>query len=83
MANDFGAMQENAISYAREMQQRAQKKEVPKQENENPFCRSGCPVRSIFSGGDSDTLLLLALLLVIASDGGDRMLMLALLYIMT
>lgn len=34
-------------------------------------------------GADNDILLIAALMLVLASDGGDRMLMLALLYIMS
>ena len=55
-------------------------------ENKNPFCQAGCPIKSIFGqgdNGDGDMLLIMALLLVLASDGGDKMLMLALLYIMT
>lgn len=57
-------------------------------EHETPFCSSACPVknilgRSVSSGGDNDIMLLMALLLVLCADGGDRMLMMALLYIMT
>ncbi|MCQ2485407.1 MAG: hypothetical protein MJ168_08750 [Clostridia bacterium] len=60
------------------------------QKQETPFCKGACPIKNLlgFSGnnsksGDGDMLLLMALLLVLSSDGGDRMLMLALLYIMT
>ena len=60
------------------------------QERETPFCRNACPVKNILgmgSGGgkqgDNDIMLLMALLLVLSSDGGDKMLMMALLYIMT
>lgn len=35
------------------------------------------------SKSDNDILLILALILLLSSDGGDKMLMLALLYIMT
>ena len=95
-ANDFNVMQTQAIRFAREMQQKArQNNEPPKPppppkqnlQNDTPFCKNACPIKNILgignSGGDSDMLLLMALLLVLSSDGGDRMLMLALLYIMT
>lgn len=85
--NDFNSMQAQAIRFAREMQQKAipqKAKEQPKCEQETPFCKNACPVKNIFgTGGDSDIMLLMALLLVLTSDGGDKMLMLALLYIMT
>lgn len=60
------------------------------QKQETPFCKGACPIKNLlgFGGnnsksGDGDMLLLMAILLVLSSDGGDRMLMLALLYIMT
>ena len=85
--NDFNSMQAQAIRFAREMQQKAipQQSEQPKESRqETPFCKNACPIKNIFgSGGDSDIMLLMALLLVLTSDGGDKMLMLALLYIMT
>ena len=92
-------MQNQAIRYAQEMQKRAspQKKSdssTKKQFNQNhteretPFCNNACPVKNILGTGgkqqdDSDILLLMALLLVLTADGGDRILMMALLYIMT
>lgn len=59
------------------------------QERETPFCQSACPIKNILNssntkkGNDNDIMLLMALLLVLSQDGGDKMLMLALLYIMT
>lgn len=58
------------------------------QKQETPFCKGACPIKNLLGFGgnkqsDGDMLLLMALLLVLTSDGGDRMLMLALLYIMT
>ncbi len=58
------------------------------QARETPFCKGACPVKSILgtnntSSGDNDLMLLMALLLVLSQDSGDKMLMLALLYIMT
>lgn len=58
-------------------------------ERETPFCKSACPIKNILNssntkkGNDNDIMLLMALLLVLSQDGGDKMLMLALLYIMT
>ena len=97
--NDFYQMQNQAIRYAQEMQKRASPQKTPDppkneqfnqhhRERETPFCNNACPVKSILGTGgnqqgDSDILLLMALLLVLTADGGDRMLMMALLYIMT
>ncbi len=60
------------------------------QERETPFCKSACPIKNVLGSGgnknssaDNDIMLLMALLLVLSQDGGDKMLMLALLYIMT
>ncbi len=59
------------------------------QASQTPFCKAACPVKSILGSGgkngspDNDIMLLMALLLVLSQDGGDKMLMLALLYIMT
>ncbi len=59
------------------------------QERETPFCKSACPIKNIMGignkggFGDNDTMLLMALLLLLSQDNGDKMLMLALLYIMT
>ena len=58
------------------------------QKQETPFCKSACPIKNLLGIGngsqsDGDILLLMALLLILTSDGGDRMLMLALLYIMS
>ncbi len=59
------------------------------QARETPFCKAACPVKNILGSGsknsspDNDIMLLMALLLVLSQDGGDKMLMLALLYIMT
>lgn len=91
MVNDFNVMQTQAIQFARDMQKKAQKDEAPCKEKqsenfETPFCKNACPIKSILSVGavdNSDTMLLLALLLVLARDNADRMLMLALLYILT
>ena len=58
------------------------------QTQQTPFCNSACPIKSILgigssSDGDNDIILLMAVLLLISADGSDKMLMLALLYIMT
>lgn len=60
------------------------------QTQDTPFCNSACPIKNIMgiggntgAQGDNDIMLLMALLLVLSSDGGDRMLMMALLYIMS
>lgn len=59
------------------------------QERETPFCKSACPIKNMLSSSngkkdnDNDIMLLMALLLLLSQDGGDKMLMLALLYIMT
>lgn len=60
------------------------------QKRETPFCKAACPIKNLLGmggtgmgQGDGDIFLLMALLLVLTSDGGDRMLMLALLYIMS
>ncbi len=60
------------------------------QKRETPFCKNACPVKNILgfgsnnsNSGDNDIMLLMALLLLLSQDGGDKMLMLALLYIMT
>lgn len=97
-SNDFNLMQSQAIRYAREMQQRAspaQNQNCPPPlrnpsppKPETPFCKAACPVKNILGMGnndnkDNDILLLMALILVLSADGGDRMLMMALLYIMT
>lgn len=60
------------------------------QNEESHTNRSQHEVKNIFSSSnqtrsrsDGDISLLLALILLLSSDGGDKMLMLALLYIMT
>lgn len=58
------------------------------QTQETPFCKGACPIKNLLGFGgnsqnDGDILLLMALLLVLTADGGDRMLMMALVYIMT
>lgn len=58
------------------------------QKFETPFCKSACPIKNLLgmgggNGVDNDIMLLMALLLVLTVDGGDKMLIMALLYIMT
>ena len=57
------------------------------QAQQTPFCRNACPIKNILSppgkGADNDVMLLMALMLLLSADGGDKMLMLALMYIMT
>ncbi|MDD6276563.1 MAG: hypothetical protein PUB20_07060 [Clostridia bacterium] len=57
------------------------------QKKQTPFCGDACPVKSIFSGKgagfDNEAMLIFALMLILISDGGDKLLLLALLYIMT
>lgn len=57
------------------------------QAQQTPFCRNACPVKSIMGmgsgGSDNDIMMLMSLILLLSADGGDKMLMLALLYIMT
>lgn len=78
---DFNSMQAKAIQQAKEMNNRS------KRTDETPFCRHACPIKNILSPVtgeiDSDIILLTGLLLLLSKDGGDRMLMFALLYIMT
>ena len=86
--NDFDSMQTETIRFEQEMHQRAENNVPPGQKNnKTPFCRRGCPLKSLFntgnSGDESDMILLMALMLVLTSDGGDKMLLMALLYIMT
>lgn len=82
---DFNDMQNQAVHDAIEMQKRA----VPPPEGnqQTPFCKNACPIKNILfppkGEADNDILLLLSLLLTLSHDGGDKMLMLALLYIMT
>lgn len=59
-------------------------------ERETPFCSDACPVKSILgiakkgsaSSQDNEVMMLMALMLLLATDGGDKVLMLAILYIM-
>lgn len=95
MANgDFEAMRSRAIQNAREMQKRAvepsnQKGGAPndmrqfrQQGHSNPLFNSlGSILGSLFK--DSDTLLILAMIILLASDGADKILIFALLYIMS
>ena len=78
---DFNDMQNNAIQAAIEMQKRA----VPPPEQN--FCKNSCPFKKILSSpngdNDNDIMLLLSLLLMLFHDGGDKMLIFALIYIMT
>ncbi len=60
------------------------------EERKNCNSESGQRVNNMFSSSnrngnknDNDLSLILALILLLSSDGGDKMLMLALLYIMT
>ncbi|MBP3939208.1 MAG: hypothetical protein IK955_07350 [Clostridia bacterium] len=60
------------------------------EEKKNSGCESGRRVNNFFSSSnhngnknDNDLSLILALILLLSSDGGDKMLILALLYIMT
>ncbi|MBP9989480.1 MAG: hypothetical protein KBT46_08275 [Ruminococcus sp.] len=82
---DFDEMQNQAVKSALEMQKRAINNENNRQQT--PFCKGACPIKNILSPPkgepDNDIILLLALLLMLSGDGGDRMLLLALLYIMT
>lgn len=85
--NDFDSMQTEAIRFAKEMHKKAEQNPNQTGNFETPFCRGACPVKNLLGtgkrGGDSDMILLMALMLVLTSDGGDRMLLMALLYIMT
>lgn len=87
--NDFDSMQSEAIRFAQEMRQKAEQSNSPPVHNfETPFCRGACPVKNLLGtgkhgGGDGDIILLMALMLVLTNDGGDKMLLMALLYIMT
>lgn len=80
---DFNTMQNNAIKQAKEMNQRA----IKQTNTTIPFCNKACPLKNILSmfnlDFDDDILLLLCLLLILSSDGGDRILIFALIYIMT
>lgn len=57
------------------------------QKTQTPFCGNGCPIKSIMGGKgagfDNEAMLLLGLMLLLISDSGDKLLLLALLYIMT
>lgn len=57
------------------------------QTQQTPFCNNACPIKNILSPpgncADNDVMLLMALMLLLTADGGDKMLLFALLYIMT
>lgn len=80
MANpDFYQMQQT-MQNAREMQKRA----LPPPQSQS---RQN-PLNGIFNSlsgllKDSDTILILAMILLLSRDGGDKMLIFALLYIMS
>lgn len=82
--NDFNSMQDDAIRQAMEMNDKSKHRS---NQYQTPFCRNACPIKNILSPVtgelDGDILLLLALLLVLSNDGGDRILLFALVYIMT
>ncbi|MBP3442637.1 MAG: hypothetical protein J6L62_07535 [Clostridia bacterium] len=105
---DFNSMQEKALQYAREMQQKSQnyqddqpapdnRKSVENhrhnqrfEQNNYNYNNSFGSIKNIFSGNNtnrqnanSDLTLILSLILMLSSDGGDRLLILALLYIMS
>jgi len=79
---DFDGMQKRAIKQAKEMNQRAIK-EAPCES----FCSKACPLKNILSifniNFDDDILLLLCLLLILSGDSGDKILIFAIIYIMT
>ena len=83
---DFNAQQEQAIQYAKEMHSKSTNNN---RQNPNAFIDSFFPVKNIMQtqsnrkNNDNDITLILALILLLSQDGGDRMLMMALLYIMT
>ncbi len=101
-------MQEKALQYAREMQQKSRNYQNDQtvsdsRRNVDNYChnqhsehntysynRNFGGIKNIFSGNDtnkkttnSDLTLILSLILMLSSDGGDRLLILALLYIMS
>lgn len=105
---DFNSMQEKALQYAREMQQKSRNYQYDQpapdnRKNVDNYCQdqhsehSTCnynnsfgSVKNIFSNNNSnrknansDLTLILSLILMLSSDGGDRLLILALLYIMS
>ncbi len=102
---DFNTMQEQALQYAREMQQKAKSANICQSASEsqsgksydNFFNRQNSArnngfngINNIFSSSNhsaqsrgNDLSLILSLMLMLSSDGGDKLLMLALLYIMT
>ena len=95
MANgDFEAMRSRAIQNAREMQKRAVEpnntkggapndmRQFRRQTHSNPiFDGLNSMLGSLFK--DSDTVLILAMIILLASDGADKILIFALLYIMS
>lgn len=57
------------------------------QNNQTPFCNDACPIKNALgmngSRADNESMLILGLMLLLISDGGDRLLLLALIYIMS
>lgn len=96
MANgDFEAMRSRAIQNARDMQKRAVEpnntknggvpndtRQFRRQGHFNPLFDSlNSMLGSLFK--DSDTVLILAMIILLASDGADKILIFALIYIMS
>lgn len=76
--SDIMKMQREAEDRAREMNSRASKSEEKKSSG---FCeREFCGTQR--AAADDDRLLILALLLILSKNSNDRMIMLALLYIL-
>ena len=102
---DFNSMQEKALQYAREMQQKSQAtnscnhvSETHSSKSYDNYFNSQSSagnnkfngINNIFSSSNhsaksksNDLSLILSLILMLSSEGGDKLLMLALLYIMT
>ncbi len=73
---DFNQMQQQAIRNAQEMHKRA----MPPP-NRNPLNSILNSLNGLFK--DNDTILIMAMILLLSRDGGDKMLIMALLYIMS
>lgn len=89
--NEFSKSRQEAINQMREMKNRSAQKESQKSAPESPKADARAPIAQKPQNApfflesllkDSDTTLILGLLLILMSEKSDKMLLFALLYIM-